>query len=185
MSYAIAGVKPTPAVALDYASNTAAFSTADTHTYEHHIRAFAAAAGGMITVAEHPMSGAQLKASVIPHTLSFALKLGRTLRQHRGPAAQLMAPLSACFRDSVYGECRLIFSGKVVQKSTRIVGGYDIGECRIEAFDDARRCLHIAIKNEYLLATEGDSVRASVPDLLVIVDVETGTPINAWPTASG
>jgi len=185
MSYAIAGVKPTPAVALDYAGNTAAFSTADTRTYEHHIRAFAAAAGGMITVAEHPMSGAQLKAAVIPHTLSFALSLGKTLRQHRGPAAQLMAPLSDCFSDSVYGECRLIFSGKVVQKSTRIVGGYDIGECRIEAFDQPERCLRIAIKNEYLLAMEGETVRASVPDLLVIVDVETGTPINGERLAFG
>lgn len=39
MSYAIAGVKPTPALAMDYAGNTAVFDTSDTTTYEHHIRA--------------------------------------------------------------------------------------------------------------------------------------------------
>ena len=36
----------------------------------------------------------------------------------------------------------------------------------------------VNIKNEYLLARQGGRVRASVPDLLTIVDFETGTPIN-------
>ena len=75
MSYAIAGVKPTPALAMDYAGNTALFETSDTTTYEHHIRAFAAAAGGMITVAEHPMTGEEIKRSVIP-TVSFLARPG-------------------------------------------------------------------------------------------------------------
>ena len=103
MSYAIAGVKPTPALAMDYAGNTAVFETSDTTTYEHHIRAFAAAAGGMITVAEHPMSGAQIKASVIPQTVSFSLKLGRLLREQRGPIDDVLPALRTLFADSVYG----------------------------------------------------------------------------------
>ena len=37
----------------------------------------------------------------------------------------------------------------------------------------------VNIKNEYLLARQGETIRASVPDLITIVDVETGTPINA------
>ena len=39
--------------------------------------------------------------------------------------------LQALFKDSIYGECRLIFTGKVTDKATRIVGGYDIGEATI------------------------------------------------------
>jgi DUF917 family protein len=57
MSYAIAGVKPTPAVAYDYAGNIVTFSTNSTEVYERHIRSLAMAAGGMITTAEHPMTG--------------------------------------------------------------------------------------------------------------------------------
>jgi DUF917 family protein len=185
MSYAIAGVKPTPAVALDYAGNRAIFETSDTATYEYHIRAFAAAAGGMITVAEHAMAGTQLKAGVIPGTLSFARELGGVLRHHRGPIDQLMPALKACFETSIYGDCRLLFSGKVVSKSTRISGGYDVGECLIEDFADARRHLTVTIKNEYLTACIGEQVLATVPDLIVIVDVETGVPINAERLAFG
>ncbi len=179
MSYAIAGVKPTPAVAYDYAGNIATFNVSTTDVYERHIRAYSMAAGGMITAAEHPMTGRELKRSVIAGTLSFSIELGRTLRENRGQADRLLKPLQDVFTNSIYGECRLIFSGKIVDKVTRIIGGYDVGEATVEAFDGAKQVLKVNIKNEYLLAKIGDKVVASVPDLITIVDYETGKPINA------
>ena len=179
MSYAIAGVKPTQAVAYDYAGNTATFEVATTDVYERHIRSFSMAAGGMITAAEHPMIGAELKRSVIPRTLSFSVRLGQVLRENRGQADMLLKPLEEVFATSIYGECRLIFTGKVIDKATRIIGGYDVGEAIIETFDGAGDNLTVNIKNEYLLARLGGKVAASVPDLITIVDYETGTPINA------
>ena len=179
MSYAIAGVKPTPALAYDYAGNTAIFEVSTTDVYERHIRSYSMAAGGMITAAEHPMTGAELKRSVIPGTLSFSVKLGKTLRENRGQAARLLSPLQDLFEESIYGECRLIFTGKVIDKVTRIIGGYDIGEATIEAFDGLGDTLIVSIKNEYLLAKIGGKVAASVPDLITIVDYETSTPISA------
>lgn len=178
MSYAIAGVKPTPSLVYDYAGNTAIFQTSSTEVYEHHIRAFAAAAGGMVTAAEHAMTGKQAKASTIPNTLSFSVELGRALRENRGPATSILGPLEAVFGPSIYGVCRHLFSGKVVDKSTRIIGGYDIGEATLEDFDNPKEKLSIDIKNEFLLARRGDTPLASVPDLIVIVDFETSAPIN-------
>ena len=131
MSYPIAGVRPTPALAYDYAGNTATFDVATTDIYERHIRSYSIAAGGMVTTAEHPMTGAELKRSIIPGTLSFSVRLGQTLRENRGQADTLLAPLQAAFADSIYGECRHIFTGKVIDKATRIIGGYDIGEALI------------------------------------------------------
>ena len=179
MSYAIGGVKPTPALAYDYAGNKATFATDNTATYERHIRAFSMAAGGMVTVAEHAMTGRELKDTIIPDTVSFSVKLGRLLRENRGQASQLEKPLAQLFENSIYGACRLIYVGKVVDKTTRIIGGYDIGEAIIEDFTGAQDRLLINVKNEYLLARQGDYVRASVPDLITIVDYETSSPINA------
>lgn len=178
MTYAIGGVKPTPALARDYAGNTALFNTATTEVYEYHIRSFASAAGGMITTAEHAMSGAQLKNAVIPGTLSFSVELGSVLREHRGPSADILQPLKEVFASSIYGECRCLFEGKVTDKSTRIIGGYDIGVATLEDFNDPDRTLLLDVKNEYLLARIGEQVVASVPDLIVTVDYETSTPIN-------
>ena len=179
MTYAIAGAKPTPAVAVDYAGNSVRFDTSDTATYERHIRSFAMAAGGMITAAEHPMTGAFIKNAIIPDSLSFALKLGETLREHRGTAENLLPHLQNVFANSVYGECRLLYTGKVTDKATSIVGGYDVGNATIKAFGDSQADMQIAIKNEYLIARVGEEVVATVPDLIVITDYETCVPINA------
>ena len=179
MSYAIEGVCPSPAIAYDYLGNVTTFSTPDTITYERHIRALTMASGGMLTTAEHPMTGAQLKQSIIPGTLSFAIELGQILRSQRANAEQHLSALKALFQDSLYGTCELLGCGKVVDKSTQIVGGYDVGEATIVDFADAQREIKISIKNEYLLATENDKVLTSVPDLIVIVDYESTQPINA------
>lgn len=179
MTYAIAGVCPSPAVAYDYAGNVTTFTTPDTRTYERHIRALAMASGGMITTAEHPMTGAELKPAIIPGTVGFSIKLGRVLRENRGRADQMLPALQAVFADSVYGECRLLYCGKVSDKATRIIGGYDIGEATLTPFSDEGDALTINIKNEYLVARLAGEVVATVPDLIVIVDYETGAPINA------
>lgn len=179
MTYAIAGVCPSPAVAYDYAGNVTTFTTPDTSTYERHIRAMAMASGGMITTAEHPMTGAELKPAIIRGTVGFSIKLGRALRENRGRADQMLPALKDVFANSVYGECRLLYCGKVSDKATRIIGGYDIGEATLTPFSDEGDALTINIKNEYLVARLAGEVVATVPDLIVIVDYETGTPINA------
>ena len=121
----------------------------------------------------------RIKASVIPATVSFSLKLGRLLREQRGPIDDVLPALRTLFADSVYGSVYKIFAGKVSSKSTRTVGGYDVGDLSIEDFDDPQRVCSITIKNEYLVATVDDQPLAMVPDLIVIVDAETSTPINA------
>lgn len=179
MTYPIAGIPSTPAVALDYAGNTATFSTDTTATYERHIRNLAQAMGGMITTVEHPMSGKQLKSSIVPGTISFSIEIGRILRECRGNAHRILAPLREAFAGSLYGELCHIFTGKVADYSSAIIGGYDIGRAVIESFEGSGPKLTIDVKNEFLLARIGDQVLASVPDLITVLDYETSTPINA------
>ena len=179
MTYPIAGIPSTPAIALDYLGNTATFSTDSTETYERHIRAMAQAMGGMITTVEHPMSGEQLKSSVVPGTVSFAIEIGRILRRKRGNAQRILAPLRKAFARSLYGEPRHLFTGKVADYSSAIIGGYDIGKAVIETFDGSGPKLEIEVRNEYLLARIDGKVAASAPDLSTILEFETSTPINA------
>ena len=179
MTFPIMGVKPTPAVSVDYCGNTEVLSAPDTLAYEPLIRDFAMRSGGMVVAAEHPMTGLQLKESVVPGTVSFSIALGNMLRLRRGAAEDLLEPLRALFSGSIYGECRLLATGKVTDKTTKVVGGFDVGEAIIEPFGANSTPLTITIRNEYLLATQGDQIRASVPDLIVIVEADTGEPINA------
>lgn len=179
MTFPIAGVAPTPAVALDYAGNTASFATSDTATYERHLRAITQAMGGMVLTVEHPMSGAQLKASVVPKTISFSIALGRILREGRGNAEALFAPLSEAFRQSLYGDLFYLYTGKVSDTESTVIGGFDVGRTTLVPFEGDGDPLTIDIRNEYLVARRGDRVVATVPDLITVLDYETGTPINA------
>ena len=179
MTYPITGVLPTPAVATDYKGDVTTFDTQDIMDFEKQIRHCAMVSGGMITSAEHPMTGRQLKDAIIPGTVSFSIELGRLLRKYRGNAHRIFEPLSQLFAGSIYGELFHLYTGKVVDSATKIIGGYDIGQATIEPFSGHAEPLLINIKNEYLVATQGEKVLASVPDLITIVDYETSTPINA------
>jgi DUF917 family protein len=179
MTYPIAGIAPTPALALDYMGNTVTFETDTTATYERHIRAMASAMGGMVTAVEHPMTGRQLKSSIVAGTVSFSIELGRVLRENRGNAQRIFDPLREVFAGSIYGDVFHVYTGKVVDYSSAVVGGYDVGQARVESFDDDAPPLVIDIKNEYLVARIADQVAVSVPDLITVLDYETSTPINA------
>jgi len=179
MTYPISGVSPTPAIATDYRGVVTEFDTTDIMEFERQIRQCALSSGGMVTSAEHPMSGRQLKDSIVPGTITFSIALGRILREHRGNAHRIYEPLSKLFASSIYGDLFHLYTGKVVDSATRIVGGYDIGEATIAPFDGAGATLDISIKNEYLVARIDGRTVASVPDLITILDYETSTPINA------
>lgn len=179
MTYPIGGVAPTPAIAMDYEGNIVTFSTANTTTYERHLRSVTQAMGGMITTVEHPMTGRQLKSAVVPDTVSFSIEIGRILREHRGNAEHIYQPLSDAFAESLYGNLYHLYSGKVVDYASSVVGGYDVGEAVIESFDTGAPPLRLKVKNEFLVAQVNDQVLASVPDLITVLDHETATPINA------
>ena len=179
MTYPLTGVLPTPAIATDYNGDATQFHTQDIMAFEREIRQCALSSGGMITSAEHPMTGKQLKASIVPGTISFSIALGRILREHRGNAHRIFEPLAELFASSIYGDIHHLYTGKVVDCSTRIIGGYDIGQATIAPFEGSASPLHISIKNEYLVGQVEGFTIASVPDLITILDYETSTPINA------
>ncbi len=179
MTFAIEGVKPTPAVAIDYLGNTVYFNTKDTAYYEKQLRALAACMGGMICTAEQLMTAEEARRSVVPQTVSFAIEIGRIINSNRGTADELFEPLRQAFAETDYGDLYHLYTGKVVDTTSKVVGGFDVGQVRIEHFSGAAEPMTINIKNEYLVAKIGDQVVATVPDLICMVDHESSKPINA------
>ena len=179
MTFSIEGVRPTPSVAIDYAGNVVYFDTADPLEYERQIRSLAMAMGGMVFTAEHPMNADEARRAILPGTISFALELGRTLTANFGNATQVVAPLSRLFDRSDYGIFKHLYTGKIVDIQRKVVGGFDVGEAHIESVGSNEPPMTLSIKNEFLVATVGDRVVASVPDLITMVDHETSSPINS------
>ena len=179
MTFAIEGVRPTPAVAVDYAGGATYFDTADTLLYERQIRNIAMAMGGMVFTAEHPMTAEEARRAIVPGTISFALEIGRALSGNYGNASHVEAPLKKLFDQSDYGSLKHLYTGKIVDINRKIVGGFDVGEATIESVGSNSPPMTLSIKNEFLVATVGGRVVASVPDLITMVDHETSSPINS------
>ena len=179
MTFPIYGARPTPAVIMDAFGNHELLECDDALSFEIEIRAKAVAMGGMISSAEHGMSGELVKRSAIPHTLSFATQLGQLLRTHEGNISAIQSQLFDLFESSEYGVIKHLFTGKVIDSQRKIIGGYDVGSATLQGFDDAKSKMELLIKNEYLVAKVGDKVLATVPDLICIVEQETSRPLNA------
>jgi len=179
MTFPLYGVKPTPAVLMDAWGNSAVLHSNDALTFEKHIRAMAVAMGGMISSAEHGMTGKQASEAAVPKTISFATKLGQLLRNHNGTIDAIESELSSLFANTQYGVVKRLYTGKVVDSERKIIGGYDVGSATLQSFDANLEPMTLLIKNEYLVAKVGDQVVASVPDLICIVEQETSRPLNA------
>ncbi|HEX3849114.1 MAG TPA: DUF917 domain-containing protein [Steroidobacteraceae bacterium] len=179
MTFPIYGVAPTPAACTDFLGNVVYFETSDAHEYERETRALVTVMGGSLLAMDHPMTAAQVRETAVPGTLTLAQSVGRTLREHRGGADTLAPALAAHLHGTAYGAVVPLYTGKVERVSRRTEGGFDVGEVMLRAFEGAAPPLRIALRNEFLVAWLGDTVVATTPDLITMVEQESCQPITS------
>lgn len=141
-----------------------------------HLEDFARAAtvdmGGRAGYAFPLMDGDFVKEYSILKTLSVARELG-----------QQVLDAQTSDRDPVDVACQVVggtelFTGKIVDVYRRNQAGFAKGEITLAELDGAGD-LTIEFQNEFLVARgSGDEVLAAVPDLICLVDKDTGLPIT-------
>jgi DUF917 family protein len=110
---------------------------------------------------------------MVHDTLSLAQDLGRVIREanqaHRDAVAAVVERLRG----------RFIFQGKVADLWRRTEAGFAKGGARLEGVDrNAGSVLDLRFQNEHLVAIKDGEVQASVPDLIIVLDAESGQPIT-------
>ena len=174
-TFTIYGVPPTPAALADPRGHVTLFDhIADAETLERYARAVTIQMGGAAGYAFPPLSGTELKRTVIPRTMTLAARIGAAVLSAR---AQHTDPVAAVL--GVAGGRRL-FTGKIADVERRLVGGFTRGSLRLDGMDaDANRALRIDFQNENLIArTAEGEVLAVVPDLICLVDLDTAEPVT-------
>lgn len=169
----LSGISATPMALADEKGNSAILNTTTNTWTERLARSITIEMGSTALLASYAMSGRQVKDSMVPGTLSKVEHIGRMLREanaaHRDPIAAV--------REATGGF--EIFRGKVVDVRRHTVRGFARGEARLAGTDgDSGASLSIQFQNEHLIATRDGDVVASVPDLITVLDVETGHPIT-------
>jgi len=126
-------------------------------------------AGGMGANSHYPMTGRQLKESVVPKTITRALEIGRRMgqaREGRQSIAQLLAEL-------VGGEV-LVERGQISSIEEEDKSGWLHQVVRVVDKGEPDREFRIVVKNEAMLCFVNDSPVCMFPDLIMMLDPGTG-----------
>ena len=135
--------------------------------------------GAMAQIALYPMSGADVKRTAVPNTLTLSLRIGQTISAAR---ASKQCPFTALIdffaQANPPRHARILYDGKVSDVLRETQGGFARGAVTlvpIEGEDDPCR---ITFQNEFLTAEKAGRTLTMVPDLITILDRETGEPIT-------
>jgi hypothetical protein len=169
----IHGIKATPMAIADDKGNSVILDAIDNHWTERIARSVAVDMGAAAFIALFPQTGKQAKRSMIGGTLALAERIGEAILQAR---AEKSDPVQAAI--AVTGGYRL-FDGKIVDVERRTLEGFARGEVTIEGLGDRSGSrLLIDFQNENLIAIADGSVVGTVPDLIIVLESETGRPIT-------
>lgn len=174
-TFNIYGVSGTPAAVSDAHGNVCVLETVDNRSLEWLARGVTVRMGGVGYLADYPMTGAQVRETAIPGTMSLVRDLGDAVRNTDGEVVEAIAEVTA---GSIYGRARRLFAGKITDVVRRTRRGFVFGHVVIEGLgDDEGAAMQIEFQNENLAATVDDDYVATVPDLITVLDRETGEPV--------
>lgn len=167
------GISATPMAIGDDKGNTAILNTIDNVWTERIARTMTIQMGGSAMIALYAMTGAQARQALVPGSISLALRLGQTIRTARQRKEDAIDAVLA-----ITGGRRL-FTGKIVDVSRRTERGFARGEARMAGLGaDEGHELVIHFQNENLIALKDEEAIATVPDLITVMDAETGDPVT-------
>lgn len=172
-SFNIGGVSTTPAALADEKGNVVILAgTRDSIWTERLGRVVTVQMGGSAGLAMPVLRGCQLKAAGIWGSYTLAHRVGLAVRraQHEKLRVETaLAPLGA----------HLLFRGKIVDLERVTTGGFARGIVTMQGFaGDGGSVLRVAIQNENLVAWRDGEVVVTVPDLICVVDDDSGEPVG-------
>ncbi len=178
VTFNVHGVNASPMSMANEHGESIIINARNSHETELKARSLIIEMGGTAAISAYPMDGRTAKKVAIPGTLTLALQIGNALEEGRRQGRAVAALIEFLRSTEYYGHARQLFEGKVTNLDRRIVGGFTRGACHIRGHGDAAPTMVLEYQNEHLVAWIGDEVQAMVPDLVCVLDSDTGTPVT-------
>lgn len=166
----VAGISPNPAVMTDERGNVVIFDAVSGDWMERMERAAAVEFGGMASSSEYQLTAAQARTATVRNSVTLAIRIGEAiLHAERDPVGALVEAVDAV----------ALVEGKVVDIERRTTAGFVRGSATITGLGgDGGREIRLEIQNENLVALEAEAVLAIVPDIITVLDTESGRAIS-------
>ena len=149
------GISPTPAFIADSQGNVAQLKAESAKDVERLFRPLCTAMGSSAAVALYIMNGKEAKKALIRGTLSICEQLGAMLKKGSN-------------------DFKVIASGVISDIEQEIQEGFLRGKIMISSGTQYT----IDYQNEYLVLFEGQHAVVTTPDIIALVDTETGMPLS-------
>lgn len=172
--YTLHGISATPFAMADGHGNAILIETVDNRWTESFARVLTVQMGAVAMVAAYPATVAQLREGAVPGTISQAQEIGAAIRRARREEAEPVETVRRAAGGFV------VFAGKVGDVERRSDGGFSTGHAVVEGLDRyAGRRLRLDFQNEFLAAHVDGEIAVTVPDMITLLDLDTGEPFTA------
>jgi DUF917 family protein len=136
-------------------------------------RSVVVAMGAAAGLATQPMRGDFVKKAAVPNTITQALNLGRAVLNaqatHSDPVQTVI--------DQEKG--KLLMTAKITDLQRHLKGGFAVGHINLDGFGEFNgETGRIDLQNEFLVFWHNGNVEVCTPDLIVVLDSDTGLPIT-------
>jgi DUF917 family protein len=178
VSFNVYGVSCTPMAIANEHGESAIIEAASAESAESLGRPLVVQMGASAMLSCYPMSGLQAKRTAVPATMSAAHGIGQAIARGRTQGQPVEALLAYLRTTRYYCHAKILFDGKIVDLKRETTRGWAIGHCVLAALDGSEQQCRLQFQNEHLCAWVNDRVAAVVPDLICVVDRESGEPIT-------
>ncbi|MDQ0162860.1 DUF917 domain-containing protein [Bacillus alveayuensis] len=173
VTFYLDGISATPMVLADEKGNSTLLNTIDNVWAERIARSATIQKGGSVMLAIYPMSGKNIKESGIHNILKLEEDIGKTIRLAKAnnvdPIKEVLA-LTGGFE---------LFRGKVSDVNRKTETGFARGTAKMDGLANYKgETLQLRFQNEHLIAQTEDRLLCVTPDLIAVLDEETGLPIT-------
>lgn len=164
------GISLTPMPLVDASGTVVIVKSSDSITLPDEVgRSLVSARPGFMANAHYPMSGADLKRTVIPNTITESIEWGKFMSILEGTPEEKLQKI--CHR---FG-CLPLMWGCIADMQGDNRGGFYHARTRIDGLGkNEGHTVEITIKNEFMLARLDGNPITVFPDLIMMIDPEDG-----------
>lgn len=170
-SFNVHGHSSSPAFLSDSKGNSVVVNGRNNREVEHIARHITVALGSSAALALHVMNGVEAAKYSIPRSVSYAIEIGSQILKSQKENTD---PLQALLK---FTEGTLLGTGVISDIDQRISDGFLRGTVNIVNVEENYKML-INYQNENIAALKDGNILATSPDLISIVDAQTGKAIT-------
>jgi len=163
------GVAATPMSIGDEKGNVGLLTSIDNHWAESLARSLTITMGCAAIISNYVMTGSQAREGLVAGTLSLCTRIGRRVEQVRAAHGDAVRAVA----DELGG--RVLHTGKAVDVARRTTTGFARGSAVITG---AGGDLTLEFQNEHLVAMRDGRVEVTTPDLIIVLDTDSGEPVT-------